>query len=227
MAAIEPRERDGNSDEAARTIGRWLEAVRRFDERTLENDFLAEWHRLGNLPFVMKRIAPFLTAVGEAWARGELTIAQEHFASEWVRQQMFNLWRPLSNWNRGDALVLTTLPGEQHDLGLHIIACIAAECGYRLTFLGANTPLADVAGTVALVGAKGVLISASAHYGRKAARQQLTEVCTLFPPEVRVLVGGRGAPAQFEGVTVIRDLARAYEWLKGGMPSSAEASAGR
>ena len=50
------------------------------------------------------------------------------------------------DWDSGDgpALLLACLPGEAHDLGLIMFGILAARRGWRITFLGADTPLDTV-----------------------------------------------------------------------------------
>ncbi|HSE27084.1 MAG TPA: MerR family transcriptional regulator, partial [Gemmatimonadales bacterium] len=58
-----------------------LDAVRGFEAERLKRVLQADWARLGPIEFLERRAAPFLTAVGEAWAAGALDVRHEHFAS--------------------------------------------------------------------------------------------------------------------------------------------------
>src|SRR5688572_691090 len=58
-----------------------LTAVGAFDAERLKRAFQSDWARLGPLEFLEQRAAPFLRAVGEAWADGSLDVRHEHFAS--------------------------------------------------------------------------------------------------------------------------------------------------
>src|SRR5690606_24070239 len=51
-----------------------LDAVRAFDAEQLKRILQAEWARLGPMEFLERLAAPFLAAVGDAWASGALDV---------------------------------------------------------------------------------------------------------------------------------------------------------
>jgi DNA-binding transcriptional MerR regulator len=85
-------------------------------------------------------VLPYLRDLGDRWAAGRASVAQEHFASNLIRGRLLALAR---DWDSGDgpALLLACLPGEAHDLGLIVFGLIAARRGWRITLLGADTPI--------------------------------------------------------------------------------------
>lgn len=84
-------------------------------------------------------LIPYLRELGERWAVGEVTVAQEHFASNLVRGRLLGL---AADWGAGGAstAVLACLPGEAHDIGLIFLGILMARRGWQVTFLGAETP---------------------------------------------------------------------------------------
>jgi MerR family transcriptional regulator, light-induced transcriptional regulator len=88
-------------------------------------------------------VVPYLRELGERWANGELTIIQEHFASNVIRGRMAGLAR---GWGNGDGprAVLACPPGELHDLPLLIFGIILNRRGWRVDYFGANTPIVEV-----------------------------------------------------------------------------------
>ncbi len=84
-------------------------------------------------------IIPYLHDIGDRWATGLASVAQEHFASNLIRGRLLGLAR---DWGAGDGprAVLACPPGEAHDLGLIIFGLLIARRGWRVTFLGADTP---------------------------------------------------------------------------------------
>ncbi len=91
---------------------------------------------------------PYLHELGERWERGEVSVAQEHFASNVLRGRMLGLAR---GWGRGLGPVglLACLPGEQHELGLIAFGIALRSRGWRIAYLGGDTPL-DTAERAAL-----------------------------------------------------------------------------
>jgi methanogenic corrinoid protein MtbC1 len=87
-------------------------------------------------------IAPCLVGVGESWARGELTVGHEHLTSAAVRARLERTLAEPRGAVRGRA-VLACAPGEQHELGLLMLACLLRADGWDVVYLGQCTPVAD------------------------------------------------------------------------------------
>jgi DNA-binding transcriptional MerR regulator len=89
-------------------------------------------------------VVPYLHELGERWQRGDVSIAQEHVASAVLRGRLLGLAR---GWGRGlgPRIVLACAPGEQHDLGLIAFGLALRGRGWRVVYLGADTPITSVA----------------------------------------------------------------------------------
>ena len=92
-------------------------------------------------------IVPYLHDVGERWERGELSVAQEHFASHVIRGRLLGLAR---GWGRGDGprALLACPSGERHDLGLIVFGLALRARAWRVDFLGSDTPTESIAAAV-------------------------------------------------------------------------------
>ncbi|HEU0335646.1 MAG TPA: MerR family transcriptional regulator [Gaiellaceae bacterium] len=88
-------------------------------------------------------VVPYLHELGERWAQGQASVAQEHFASAVTRGRLLGLAR---GWGRGlgPLALLACLPGERHDLGLLCFGVALHGRGWRVVYLGADTPLPTV-----------------------------------------------------------------------------------
>ncbi len=84
-------------------------------------------------------LIPYLRDLGDRWAAGRVSVAQEHFAANLVRGRLLGV---AGDWGAGgtSTAVLACMPGEHHDLGLVILGILLARRGWRVTFLGADTP---------------------------------------------------------------------------------------
>jgi len=88
---------------------------------------------------------PLLTDLGEAWQAGRITIAQEHYASGFCREQLLGMFHRLgAGPENGIPVACATVPGEPHDLGLLCVAIRLALRGCRVTWLGADVPIEDL-----------------------------------------------------------------------------------
>jgi DNA-binding transcriptional MerR regulator len=92
-------------------------------------------------------LLPYLHELGARWAMNEVGVATEHFASNVLRARLTGLAR---GWGqgRGPCAVLACPPGEQHDLPLIAFGIVLHRNGWRIVYLGADTPLADLGRTV-------------------------------------------------------------------------------
>jgi DNA-binding transcriptional MerR regulator len=88
-------------------------------------------------------VMPYLRDLGDRWQRGEVTVAQEHFAAAVLRGRLLGLAR---GWGLGvgPLAVLACLPGEQHDLGLIAFGLALRARGWRIVHLGPDAPLETV-----------------------------------------------------------------------------------
>jgi methanogenic corrinoid protein MtbC1 len=105
-------------------------------------------------------VLPYLHELGERWARAEVSVAQEHFASALLRGRLLALAR---GWGqgRGPQALLACVPGDQHDLGLICFGLALRAHGWRITYLGADTPLATLLETADLLQPALVVVSAA------------------------------------------------------------------
>lgn len=197
-----------------RVIARWLEHSRNMDGDSLIGDFQRTLANMSALEFLARHVGPYLRAMGEAWAGGELRVSQEHYASERVREFLNAQWLGLAGAARGArrAVVLATPPGEQHTLGLHMAAWVVALAGVRVVFLGASTPIPEVAFAVEHYRASGVLLSVAAGYAGDL-RAQREELARLLPAGVAVVAGGEGSHA-LALEPVLNSFEDLFEWVQ-------------
>ncbi len=93
-------------------------------------------------------VGPLLTDVGERWHAGEVSVAQEHFASTFLRGRLEQIHRQLLPPAGAPAIVLACPPGERHELPLLMLTILLRLRGLRTVFLGADLPQADLLRTV-------------------------------------------------------------------------------
>jgi MerR family transcriptional regulator, light-induced transcriptional regulator len=105
-------------------------------------------------------VLPCLRRIGDGWASGELSVAQEHFASQVLRGRLLGLAR---GWGRGEGprIVLACPPGERHDLALLVFGIVLARRGWAPAFLGADSPVAAIDEAVTRTGAAGAVLAAT------------------------------------------------------------------
>jgi MerR family transcriptional regulator, light-induced transcriptional regulator len=88
---------------------------------------------------------PILREIGTAWAEGSVTIAQEHYASGFVRERFMGMLMTLgSGPPDGPVALCASYPDDRHELGLMGLAIELALRGHRVSWFGADVPLAEL-----------------------------------------------------------------------------------
>ena len=89
-------------------------------------------------------LSPVQAELGRRWAAGDLGIADEHAASAAVDDLLVRLGATAES-PRGPAVVVASAEHDAHALGGRVVASALALDGYRVMFLGASVPAADLA----------------------------------------------------------------------------------
>ena len=137
------------------------EALDRYDgagaERLIDRCIL----NLGLANAIQAVLLPYLNELGLRWERGEISVAEEHFGSNVVRRRLFRL---ADGWERGGGPValLACAPSEEHDIGLIAFGLtLHSYHGWRVKYLGANTPLSDLTRAARVIRPDLVAVSAA------------------------------------------------------------------
>jgi methanogenic corrinoid protein MtbC1 len=178
------RGREEPSDHAQRLTT----ALDRFDEadaNAILDDAIARF----TVDAVASRLLlPVLHEVGTRWESGEISVAEEHFATALLRGRMLALGR---NWGagRGPLAVLACPPSELHDLGLIAFGLLLRERGWRIVLFGADTPIGTIADTVATLRPDAVVLAAVTPEPFEAVAEEIRSLAR----GTSVLIGGEGA----------------------------------
>lgn len=194
-------------------VARWLELTQLMDGDALIGELYRSLAEMAAIPLLERRLGPFLQAMGEAWARGEVRIAMEHFASERVREFLGAQWRGANESNRSAraVAVLATPQGEAHNLGLHMAAWVIALAGVRVIFLGADTPTEEVAFAAETHSARGVVFSVADGYAGPLGAE-LAALRARLPATVQVAVGGAGCPQSVQSDHIMNSFGALSIW---------------
>ncbi len=144
-AAIEPESGDGGLAEDA--AARLLQAIESFDEALVQGVLDDAFEAFGVETTIGRVIMPVLSDVGLGWRQDALAISREHFASNLIRARLLSLARL---WGRGSGPValLACPEGERHDISLIAFGLVLRSHGWRVVFLGADTPMKTIEDTV-------------------------------------------------------------------------------
>lgn len=168
--------------------------------------------RRGLAGAVTEVFAPLTTRIGELWMSGEMQVFQEHIFSESLqlvlRQAIQALPAPAPG--AGPRVLLTTLPGESHVLGLLMAEALLSLEGAVCLSLGAQTPLAQLAAAAEAHRADVVALSFSVQLSARAVLDGLAALRGLLPPGMELWAGGSSRALRqpaIEGVHCLNGLA--------------------
>jgi MerR family transcriptional regulator, light-induced transcriptional regulator len=133
-------------------------------------------------------VIPYLHRLGERWEAGEISVAQEHFASNLLRGRLLGL---AQGWGQGHGprAILACVPGEHHELGLLAFGVALRRRGWRIAYLGTDSPIGAVADIArSLAPAVVVLVSMNPDNFLDHARE-----IEKLAKQVPIMIAGTGA----------------------------------
>jgi DNA-binding transcriptional MerR regulator len=192
---------DADEDAGAETAARpdrsiLARALERFDEPGAQEAFDRLLALVSLDALLRDFVIPYLADLGERCEEGSASVGQEHFASNVVRGRLLGLAR---GWGQGvgPLAVLACAPGEQHDLGLVSFGLALRARGWRIAYLGPDTPMGTLLETTNLLGPQLVVVSATTPQRLSRARGDLTALGRAAP---LALAGAGARPALAEAV---------------------------
>ena len=187
------------------------------DPSRLQHAFTQWLMRQGLQRFVLETVAPLNRTVGDAWMRGELFVFEEHLYTELLKAALRTAINAFPRQGGSPCLLLTTLPNEQHGLGLLMVEALLAPEGALCISLGPQTPLEDVRRAAIAHGADVVALSFSAAFPLRQATDGLASLRRHLPASIALWAGGdmtRRIRRTLPGVVLLPELPAAVNALR-------------
>jgi methanogenic corrinoid protein MtbC1 len=167
-------------------------AVCRYDEQAIETALTTAFAHFPADHVLLEVMTPALVEVGELWARGAITVAAEHFYSNIIRRRLLSLLAAQPAITPRMTAALACLPGEQHELGLLMLALFLRWAGARVLYLGADLPVRNLIRLSQTRDIDAICLSG----GREASWDALDTLVDELPPTLhapRIYLGGAAA----------------------------------
>jgi DNA-binding transcriptional MerR regulator len=157
-------------------------------------------------------LLPYLHELGERWERGEVSVAQEHFASNLIRGRLMSLAR---SWDRGmgPRALLACVEGERHDLPLVCFGLALRGHGWRISYLGADTPIASLAEALRTLAPDAVVVSGTVRGAFGATATKLRKIALDAPLFVAGAAADEAVARRVRGTLLSGDPVVAAETL--------------
>ena len=195
---------------AAPDLASFMATIHQHDVEMLRDMMARALARMGLGRFVLDVVAPLNALVGEAWMQGRMEVFEEHLYTEAVQVVLRNALHHLPAAGQGrPRVLLATVPGEPHGLGLLMAEAILSLEGCRCASLGVQTPVWDIIRAAAALRSEVVALSYTGCTNPHQVTEGLTELRAKLPPQVEIWVGGSAPVLQrraVKGVQVLSDL---------------------
>jgi DNA-binding transcriptional MerR regulator len=163
-------------------------ALQAYDESAAEQSLEPLLKACPATTVIREVLLPYLHDIGESWKRGQVSIAQEHFATAFIHSRLLGVAR---GWDRGlgPRALLACPTEEHHTLGLVAFGIALHHIGWRITYLAADTPTATIAEAARSVQPRLIVLSATHPDRLERALPQLRQL----RPKNQIAIGGAGA----------------------------------
>ncbi len=142
--------------------------------------------------FVHDIVAPLTCRVGEAWEDGRFEVFEEHLFTELTKRVLRHAIAGLPGGKVSPRVLLTSVPDEQHILGLLMIEALLTLEGAECIPLGTQMPLLEISRAAEAHQADIVALSFSIAFPSRQIPAMLQQLRALLPDGVELWVGGSG-----------------------------------
>lgn len=196
-------------------VRRIMEALLADDDQSLVAELRYAALNLGARAFVRDVASTLTELVGNAWERGQLQIRHEHVITDALVTQLRVLWAAHAEPTRGERVLLATLPGELHSLGLEMVGAYLAAIGVSPRSLGANVPAEEIAETARAFDVMAIALSASRGSELGQTQLHLNDLARSVRDRYPIAIGGALASRLTlpQGVRVIGNWDALERWI--------------
>jgi DNA-binding transcriptional MerR regulator len=175
-----------------------VDAIQQGDSQYIFSDLTQQEKEMGAIAFLDNYVTPLLHDVGQLWHDEHLSIGEEHFFSHVVTHHLQCSWRQRKATPDSPSWVCAGLPGDHHEIPLHMSAVVLKEASQNVHFLGIRTPIEDITSWIEKNNTHGICLSVSSNHCPKIAEQQLNELYDYSQKKsLMFFCGGTGLPTDF------------------------------
>ncbi len=197
------------SPHAELDFDRLIELLRAGNAPELHDWLAQQIQSLGLRAFIHQLMVPANRIVGEAWNSGELAVYEEHLYTEMVTGLVRQSLAEIPGGHKSPRIMLTTLPGEQHSLGLLMVEALLRMGGAEVIPFGIEMPFRDIIDAAQTHNVDVIGLSFSSNFKLDDAIVMLSGLRQMVEKETSIWVGGSAFQADTqlpEGIELLEDL---------------------
>ena len=149
-------------------------------------------------------MTPVLHNLGALWAEGQLSVTEEHFASQTLKDAIIRMQGMMSPPEKklGNVMAMN-LSNEMHDIVLKMVDHILEHKGFKVLFSGQLTPQVYLDNIFSDYAPKRLYISSTYVENVNAYQKEFNDICAIAEKHsIKVYVGGQG----FDHITYNQDI---------------------
>jgi methanogenic corrinoid protein MtbC1 len=189
-----------------------LNAILQLDQKALDLALNRAAIELTRLSLLERVIGPLVQEIGELWYQGRLKVMHEHMATSTIRSFLGDILRTVEPPPRAPKIIITTPPGQWHEVGALILALVASDEGWRVIYLGASLPTEEIVAAAEMTKAKAVALSIVYPSDDPSLARELSKLRRYLAEDIALIAGGRAAGSYEEtlrgiGAVMLKDIA--------------------
>ncbi len=191
-SVVDHKQMRSGESRAAEIVNDCLAAVERLDGNALKDHLDLASVQLSRGELLEQVVAPLVETVGDRWREGLLRPVHEHVMTPIVRFFLTQLWTADRTPPKAPVIVIGTPPGQKHEVGALMASASASAEGWRVTYLGTDLPMSEIAAAVATTGSRVLALSLVYPPDDIGLPRELGSLRRLLGDSVQIVVGGRG-----------------------------------
>jgi DNA-binding transcriptional MerR regulator/methylmalonyl-CoA mutase cobalamin-binding subunit len=200
-------------------INRFVDQIDLLDAKGLDEILQQASISMSKPKLIDDVLVPIIELIGERWRDGSIRVYHEHSATAVLRSFLSNIRTSFEPDLKAPGIVVTTPKGQVHELGAMLVAATAAIEGWKVTYLGPDLPVDEIAAASQLVNAKLVCLSIVYPIGDPSIVNNLEQLNKFLPQHISLLIGGRAAYSYKNTIekinaTILRDMPELREYLR-------------
>ncbi|RRR65648.1 MAG: hypothetical protein EI684_22565 [Candidatus Viridilinea halotolerans] len=189
-AASPPAPSDGQTYSWPALRARMMSALVNYDQQTAEQIWRETCALYTPELICTELLAPLQIDVGDAWHRGEVSVASEHFTSRFVQTKLLNLLNASSSTTGGPMAVVGCTQGELHEIGAIMLSLFLRWSGFQVVYLGQSVPNSTIEEMIEHLRPQIVALSASTINAANSMAEVGKMIEAMSEPHPIFLCGG-------------------------------------
>jgi methanogenic corrinoid protein MtbC1 len=197
------------STQAELDFDKFIEMLKAGNVPELRNWLIQQIQSLGLRAFIHQVVVPANRMVGEAWCEGELAVYEEHLYTEMITSLVRQSLAEIPGGAQAPRVMLTTVTGEQHTLGLLMVEAMLRLGGAEVIPFGVEMPFRDIIDAARIHSVDVIGLSFSGSFNVDDAIVMLSGLRQMVEDETAIWVGGSAfqkATQLPEGIVLFHDL---------------------